>query len=135
MFHMAQVRVTAGKFEERLWSIIRNFLQVSQEDPGLLVTALQVGAREATTRTKAAGAEPVGKGAGGLLEVGFLALLGYLGHLPLPYPHTALFRLGEGLMQMYARAKADALADGKKTRGMRAKVIGVRPGVASLVLE
>ena len=31
-----------GKFEERLWSIIRNFLQVSQEDPGLLVTALQV---------------------------------------------------------------------------------------------
>lgn len=37
-----QVRLTAGKFEERLWSIIRNFLAVSQEDPGLLVTAVQV---------------------------------------------------------------------------------------------
>ena len=35
--------MTMGKFEERLWSIIRNFLQVSQDDPGLLVTALQVG--------------------------------------------------------------------------------------------
>lgn len=34
-----------GKFEERLWSIIRSFLQVSQDDPGLLVTALQVGGR------------------------------------------------------------------------------------------
>lgn len=33
-----------GKFEERLWSIVRNFLRVAQEDPGLLVTALQVGA-------------------------------------------------------------------------------------------
>lgn len=32
-----------GKFEERLWSIVRNFLTVAQEDPGLLVTALQVG--------------------------------------------------------------------------------------------
>jgi hypothetical protein len=32
-----------GKFEERLWSIIRNFLQVSQDDAGLLVTAMQVG--------------------------------------------------------------------------------------------
>ncbi len=33
-----------GKFEERLWSIVRNFVRVAQEDPGLLVTALQVGA-------------------------------------------------------------------------------------------
>ena len=41
-----QVRATMGKFEERLWSIIRSFLQVSQDDPGLLVTALQVGGRE-----------------------------------------------------------------------------------------
>lgn len=37
-----QVKVTMGKFEERLWSIIRNFVAVSQEEPGLLVTALQV---------------------------------------------------------------------------------------------
>ena len=35
-----------GKFEERLWSIIRNFVAVSQEEPGLLVTALQVRAVE-----------------------------------------------------------------------------------------
>jgi hypothetical protein len=37
-----QVRATSGRFEERLWSIIRNFLRVSQEDPGLLVAAVQV---------------------------------------------------------------------------------------------
>ncbi|KAI3425101.1 hypothetical protein D9Q98_008479 [Chlorella vulgaris] len=40
--YFQKVRLTAGKFEERLWSIIRNFLAVSQEDPGLLVTAVQV---------------------------------------------------------------------------------------------
>ncbi|KAL4437795.1 hypothetical protein ABPG77_005707 [Micractinium sp. CCAP 211/92] len=38
----AAVRATMGKFEERLWSIVRNFVRVAQEDPGLLVTALQV---------------------------------------------------------------------------------------------
>ena len=38
----AQVRVTAGKLEERLWSTIRNFLEIAQDDPGLLVTAVQV---------------------------------------------------------------------------------------------
>ena len=37
-----QVRATMGKFEERLWSIVRNFLRVAKEDPELLVTALQV---------------------------------------------------------------------------------------------
>ena len=37
-----KVKQTMGKFEERLWSIVRNFLEVSQEDPGLLVTALQI---------------------------------------------------------------------------------------------
>ena len=37
-----QVKQTMGKFEERLWSIIRSFLTVSQEDPRLLVMALQV---------------------------------------------------------------------------------------------
>ena len=31
-----------GKFEERLWSIVRGFLEVSQRDPALLVSALQV---------------------------------------------------------------------------------------------
>lgn len=40
--HPLQVRATSGRFEERLWSIIRNFLRVSQEDPGLLVAAVQV---------------------------------------------------------------------------------------------
>lgn len=40
--YFQKVRATMGKFEERLWSIVRNFLRVAQEDPGLLVTALQV---------------------------------------------------------------------------------------------
>lgn len=40
--YFQKVKVTMGKFEERLWSIIRNFVAVSQEEPGLLVTALQV---------------------------------------------------------------------------------------------
>eukprot|EP00887_Chlorella_sp_A99_P000004 scaffold16.g4.t1 len=37
----SSVKQTMGKFEERLWSIIRNFLAVSREDPGLLVVELQ----------------------------------------------------------------------------------------------
>lgn len=37
-----QVKQAQGKFEERLWSIVRNFLGVSRSDPDLLVTALQV---------------------------------------------------------------------------------------------
>jgi hypothetical protein len=31
-----------GKFEERLWSIIRNFLELSQSAPQLLVMAVQI---------------------------------------------------------------------------------------------
>ena len=37
-----QVKQTQGKFEERLWSIVRGFLEVSRSDPDLLVAALQV---------------------------------------------------------------------------------------------
>ena len=37
----AQVKAAQGKFEERLWSIVRGFLEVSRSDPDLLVTALQ----------------------------------------------------------------------------------------------
>ncbi|PSC69331.1 exocyst complex component Sec6 [Micractinium conductrix] len=40
--YFQKVRATMGKFEERLWSIVRNFLRVAKEDPELLVTALQV---------------------------------------------------------------------------------------------
>ncbi len=36
-----QVKRAQGKFEERLWSIVRNFLEVSRADPDLLVSALQ----------------------------------------------------------------------------------------------
>lgn len=39
---LLQVKQAQGRFEERLWSIVRNFLEVSREDPDLLVTALQV---------------------------------------------------------------------------------------------
>lgn len=38
---LLQVKQTQGKFEERLWSIVRNFLEVSRSDPDLLVAALQ----------------------------------------------------------------------------------------------
>jgi hypothetical protein len=31
-----------GRFEERLWSIVRGFLLVSRRNPQLLVTALRV---------------------------------------------------------------------------------------------
>ena len=31
-----------GKFEERLWSVVRNFLSISRENPALLVTAVQI---------------------------------------------------------------------------------------------
>lgn len=37
-----QVRETFGKFEERLWSIIRNFLNLGRENPSMLVNAVRV---------------------------------------------------------------------------------------------
>lgn len=40
--YFQKVKQAQGKFEERLWSIVRNFLGVSRSDPDLLVTALQV---------------------------------------------------------------------------------------------
>jgi hypothetical protein len=39
---MAQVRETQNKFEERVWSIIRNCVRLGQENPALLVTAARI---------------------------------------------------------------------------------------------
>ncbi len=38
----AQVKETMGKFEERLWSIIRNFIVLGRANPALLVSAVRV---------------------------------------------------------------------------------------------
>lgn len=37
-----QVRETLNKFEERVWSIIRNCVRLGQENPALLVTAARI---------------------------------------------------------------------------------------------
>ena len=37
-----QVRETMGKFEERLWSIIRNFIAYSRQNPAMLVNAVRI---------------------------------------------------------------------------------------------
>ena len=39
---MSQVKETMGKFEERLWSIIRNFIVLGRSNPALLVSAVRV---------------------------------------------------------------------------------------------
>lgn len=51
-----QVRAAMARFEERLWSVVRGFLAVSQRDPALLVTALQVGCAAAGAEQGATGA-------------------------------------------------------------------------------
>lgn len=70
--HPPQVKVTMGKFEERLWSIIRNFVAVSQEEPGLLVTALQVctggGRRRGGAAWQGADGRRAGSKAGALVS-------------------------------------------------------------------
>jgi hypothetical protein len=38
----AQVRETMGKFEERLWSLIRNFIVLGRDNPGVLVNAVRI---------------------------------------------------------------------------------------------
>jgi len=40
--YFQRVREAAGRLEERLWSIIRNFLTTGKEEPAILVTAVQV---------------------------------------------------------------------------------------------
>lgn len=40
--YFQRVKQTMGRFEERLWSIVRGFLLVSRRNPRLLVTALRV---------------------------------------------------------------------------------------------
>ena len=37
-----QVKETMNKFEERLWSIIRNFIELGRVNPALLVSAVRV---------------------------------------------------------------------------------------------
>ena len=37
-----QVRETMGKFEERLWSIIRNFIAYGRQNPAMLVNAVRI---------------------------------------------------------------------------------------------
>ncbi len=37
-----QVRETMGKFEERLWSLIRNFIVLGRDNPGVLVNAVRI---------------------------------------------------------------------------------------------
>lgn len=75
-----QVRVTMGKFEERLWSIIRNFLAVSQEDPALLVTALQVGGAGVAGSWGPGGRGPV-------CCTASAGVCGLLAYLPALHPH------------------------------------------------
>ena len=37
-----QVKDTMGKFEERLWSLIRNFVQLGHSNPAMLVNAVRI---------------------------------------------------------------------------------------------
>ena len=37
-----QVKDTMGKFEERLWSLIRNFVQLGHSNPAILVNAVRI---------------------------------------------------------------------------------------------
>ncbi|KAK9827315.1 hypothetical protein WJX81_003676 [Elliptochloris bilobata] len=37
-----KVRETLGKFEERLWSLIRNFIVLGRDNPGMLVNAVRI---------------------------------------------------------------------------------------------
>ena len=39
--HM-QVQDTLGKFEERLWSIVRNFIVLGRDNPAMLVNAVRI---------------------------------------------------------------------------------------------
>ena len=38
----AQVRMTMGKVEERLWSIVRSFAALGRDHPAMLVTAVRI---------------------------------------------------------------------------------------------
>lgn len=38
----AQVKMTMGKVEERLWSIIRNFATLGRDQPAMLVNAVRI---------------------------------------------------------------------------------------------
>lgn len=40
--HLRQVRMTMGKVEERLWSIIRNFANLGRDHPAMLVNAVRI---------------------------------------------------------------------------------------------
>ena len=37
-----QVKDTMGKFEERLWSLVRNFVQLGHSNPAMLVNAVRI---------------------------------------------------------------------------------------------
>ncbi len=40
--NVGQVRMTMGKVEERLWSIIRNFADLGRDRPAMLVNAVRI---------------------------------------------------------------------------------------------
>ena len=40
--YVGQVRMTMGKVEERLWSIIRNFADLGRDRPAMLVNAVRI---------------------------------------------------------------------------------------------
>lgn len=39
---VAQVKDTMTKFEERLWSLIRNFVELGHNNPAMLVAAVRI---------------------------------------------------------------------------------------------
>ena len=42
MLLVAQVKDTMTKFEERLWSLIRNFVELGHNNPAMLVAAVRI---------------------------------------------------------------------------------------------
>lgn len=42
VMHAVQVKDTMTKFEERLWSLIRNFVELGHNNPAMLVAAVRI---------------------------------------------------------------------------------------------